>query len=327
MSLTVSESIVEKNTSLLTLSTQDWARLGTLFDRVFGHPLAPELASYKYANGKGESMALSNSDDEIIAHCGMTFRQFLAFGVAIDGVQLGDLMVAPSVRGSMSRTGQPFFRVVAGALRRLETAATKPFVFGFPSNRAMRIGERLGLFSEIDQITEIIWPISNAPLQAIAQPGSDRQFSAVIDRLWKQMAADLKGAVVGVRDSSYFVERYFHHPLHHYHVYLVRSRWFKLPLGAFVLRGHGATVELMDWIAPLGQGWAVIEQARRAARELGGERLMGWMARAYAPQFANGATSCTPTEFRIPACGLCPAPWLDRFKDHMWLTSGDTDYR
>lgn len=313
--------------SLTTLSAADWPRLGVLFHRVFGHPLEPGLADYKYAAGRGESLALVNDEDEVIAHCGMLFRQLLVAGIPAPGVQLGDLMVAPGVRGILSRRGLPFYRVVAGALQRLEAATVKPVVFGFPSDRAMRVGERLGLFTEIDQVSELIWPVSTESLQAIAQPVAGLDFPAVIDRLWKKMVSDLTDAVVGVRDGAYFVRRYFEHPAHQYHVYFLRSRWLKRPLGVFVLRSHGAMVELVDWVAPLSEGLAIIEQARRAAAGLGGERLKTWLTRAYAPRFALCATSCQATEFRIPACGKVSVAWVEKFKNHVWLTSGDTDYR
>lgn len=317
----------EKKFSVAALSAPDWPRLGALFHRVFGHPLEPRLADYKYAAGRGESTALVNDEGEVVAHCGMIFRKLFVAGVLAPGAQLGDLMVAPDARGVLSRRSSPFYRVVAAALQRLELATLKPVVFGFPSDRAMRVGERLGLFTEIDQISELIWPASTAPLQAIVQPVAGPEFSALVDRLWQKMAGDLTDAVVGVRDGAYFVGRYFNHPAHQYEVYVLRSRWLRLPLGVFALRRHGAMVELMDWVAPLDQGLAVIEQARRAAAGLGGERLMAWLTRAYAPRFAPGASSCQATEFRILVCGEVSAAWVERFKDHLWLTAGDTDYR
>lgn len=314
--------------SLTPLSAADWPRLGELFQQVFGHALQAELADYKYAGGRGESLALVSDDGEVVAHCGMIFRTLLVAGVPAVGVQLGDLMVAPGARGILSRRGLPFYQVVAGALVRLEAGAVKPLVFGFPSDRAMRVGERLGLFTEIDQVSELTWPISaDEPCQAVLQPFAVSGFSEVVDHLWQKMARDLAESVVGVRDGAYFVRRYFDHPAHQYHVYLLRSRWFKRPVGVFALRSHGGMVELVDWVAPLNQGLAVIEQARRAAAELGGERLMTWLTRAYTPRFAMAGASVQATEFRIPACGKVSAAWVEKFKNHVWLTSGDTDYR
>lgn len=313
--------------TLTPLSAADWSRLGVLFHQVFGHAFQAELADYKYANGRGESLALINEEGEVVAHCGMIFRPLLVAGLPVLGVQLGDLMVAPGARGILSRRGLPFYQVVAGALVRLEQGPVKPVVFGFPSDRAMRVGERLGLFTEIDQVLELTWPICAEPIQAVLQASAGREFSSVVDDLWQKMASDLVDAVVGVRDGAYFVRRYFEHPAHQYHIYLLRSRWLKKPVGVFVLRSHGAMIELVDWVAPLSNGQLVIEQARRAAAGLGGERLTTWLTRAYAPRFALEGASVQATQFRIPACGTVSAAWVEKFKNHVWLTSGDTDYR
>ena len=314
--------------SMVVLSEADWFRLDKLFHKIFGHSLDARLANYKYAAERGESLALVSEEADVVAHCGMTFRQLLVAGVPASGVQLGDLMVAPNARSALSRHESPFYRVVAGALKRLDTAAVKPvLVFGFPSDRAMRVGERLGLFTEIDQIFELIWPVSKNPLQAIEQPFPEKNFSDIVDRLWQKMAKDLIGAIVGVRTGDYFVRRYFQHPVHQYKVFVWRSRWLRVPLGVFVLRSHGAIIELVDWVAPLDQGNAVIEQACRAAAGMGGERLMTWLTRSYASRFASNASSCEVTQFRIPACGQVPSEWVASFKNRVWLNAGDTDYR
>lgn len=314
--------------SMVILSEADWFRLDKLFHKVFGHSLDARLANYKYAGERGESLALVSEGADVVAHCGMTFRQLLVAGVPASGVQLGDLMVAPNTRGALSRRESPFYRVVAGALKRLDAAAVKPvLVFGFPSDRAMRVGERLGLFTEIDQISELIWAASQETLEAIAQPFPDKKFSDLVDRLWQKMAKDLMGAIVGVRNGDYFVRRYFQHPVHQYKVFVWRSRWLRVPLGVFVLRSHGAMIELVDWVAPLDQGDAVIEQACRAATCMGGESLMTWLTRSYAPRFTSNASSCEVTQFRIPACGQVPSEWAASFKNRVWLNAGDTDYR
>lgn len=309
------------------LSAAQWPRLGALFQQVFGHALEEGLADYKYAAGRGESLALLNDDGQIIAHCGMIFRSLLQAGLPAPGVQFGDLMVAPEVRGILSRQGLPFTKVFIGALERVNRAPVKPLVFGFPSDRATRLGARLGVIKKFDEVSELTWSKSNEALSAVTQPLADPRFRKVVDKLWGKMAQDLANAVVGVRDAEYFVRRYFQHPAHRYHVYLLRTQWLKRPTGVFVLRSHGASIELVDWVAPLDKGAAVIEQARRAVSELGGERLTTWLAGAYSPQFAVDTISCQSLEICVALGGEIPAAWLERFGDHMWITSGDTDYR
>lgn len=322
----MTETVGDKGISVVLLSATDWPRLGLLFHRVFGQPLEAGLADYKYSAGHGESLALVNPEGEIVAHCGMVFRELLVGGILTRGVQLSDLMVAPSARGVLSRTGSPFYKVIAGALSRQDIALVKPLVFGFPSDRAMRVGERLGLFTEIDQVSELSWSVSVQPLRAVTQHVAGPKFSAMVDSLWQKMASDLNKSVVGMRDGAYFVRRYFNHPVKNYLVYVLRSRWLKLPMGVFVLCRQGDNVELVDWVAPLDQGMAIIEQARRAAFCLGAAHMTTWLTRAFVPRFAVGSSSCELTELRIPAVGPVDAEWVRRFKNHIWLTAGDTDY-
>lgn len=312
--------------TLTTLHSSDWPRLGQLFERAFGQPMAAGLADYKYAHGHGESVALVDADGTVIAHCGMTFRDMLAGGRPAPGVQLGDSMVLPEARGMLARQGSPFYRVAAGALERLESLPEAPFVFGFPNDRAIRLGERLELYMEIDRICELTWPASPGAPQAQAQ-ATGPTLRAAVDGLWRRMAADLGDALVAVRDGAYMERRYFAHPANRYHVYLLRSRWLRRPQAVFVLRSHGATVELIDWVAPLDRVPAVIAEARRAATALGGERLTAWLTCSFAPRFSADALSCTVTECRVPACGRWRADWVARFRNRVWLTGGDTDFR
>ena len=311
--------------SLAVLSTPDWLRLGVLFQRVFGHALDSKLADYKYAHGHGESVALVDEEDQVVAHCGMIFRRLLIAGRPSPGAQFGDLMVEPAVRGIGSRQGLPFYRVFTGALQRLKNDTPLPLVFGYPSARATRLGERLGLIVEMDQIQEMVWPALKAPLRTVEQLASPR-FAAVVDRLWNAMSQDLADAVVGIRDWTYFERRYFHHPVHKYRVFLLRSRWLRSALGVFVLRSHGDMVELVDWVAPLARGMTVIDQARCVAASMGAQRLVTWQSSAYAHRFAVGTSSCQSMPICAAVGGEIPSQWMEQFKGHMWVTAGDTDY-
>ena len=312
--------------SLEKLTANEWSQLGVLFLEVFGHTLDPALANFKYEIGRGESLALLDEDGEIVAHCGMIFRDLLDAGIPAPGVQFGDLMVAPNVRGILSRQGLPFYQVFTGALRRVNASQIKPLVFGFPSDRATRLGERLDVIAKVDQVMELTWPKSQEPLHAVAQTEAGERFRSVLNWLWKKMAKDLGNAVVGVRDAEYFVRRYFNHPIHEYSVYLMRSSWLKRPLGVFVLRRLGPVVELVDWVAPMAGGLQVIEQARRAAAQLGGERLITWLAQSYSQKLMVGALSCQQLEICVALAGTLAVERVSQYKGRMWITSGDTDY-
>lgn len=312
--------------SLVKLTPADWPRLNALFTQVFGHSLESSLADYKYEQGRGESLALTGNDGEILAHCGMIFRKLLVGGGAVPGVQFGDLMVAPHIRGILSRQGQPFYQVFSGALSRVNQILLKPLVFGFPSDRATRLGERLGLVTKFEQVIELTWTKSQSPLLAKVQLQTERRFRGVVGALWVKMAKDFSTAVIGVRDAEYIDRRYFHHPVHQYHVYVMRSKWIKRPKGIFVLRRQGAKVELVDWIAPLGEAAAVIDQARSATAQLGGEHLTTWLAQSYSQRVMDTPLHSQQLNISVSLGGEISMEWFEKYKGKMWITPGDTDY-
>lgn len=324
----MAEAAAAMTATICELRHRDWERLDALFQKVFRHRLDSQLADYRYAPGSGDSIGLVGADGCVIAHCGITYRNWMAAGKLVAGAQLGDLMVAPEARDVLARKKLPFYRVMEGALKRLVSRESNPWVYGFPSDRAMRVGERLGLFDEVDQIHEITWGVSSIPLRASERHKWSSRLAGAISLLWRSMAKDLRQTLVGVRDAAYFKRRYFDHPVHHYRAFVIQS-WIGRVQAVFVLRSHGDRVELMDWVAPVAAAGEVIEQARRAAAQLGGKELFVWTGRAYVQTLSPDSASIQPLQFKIPACGLdgSQRPWVQEFRDRLWVTSGDTDYR
>ena len=93
------------------------------------------LTAWKYGPGRGLSIGVDAQADDtdsgqgeppaaprLLAHCGLMFRDVMAFGQPIQAAQLVDLMVAPHARGRLLRHGSPFAKVVGHALAQLGTA-------------------------------------------------------------------------------------------------------------------------------------------------------------------------------------------------------------
>lgn len=320
-------------TSSVVLSEDRWPLLEALFQRVFGQTLERELTRWKYGGGRGLAVAVVESGasgERAVAHCGLMWRDILRFGRPARAAQLVDLMVDPGSRGALVRASSPFARVIAATYRELdrEGDARRPFAFGFPSDRAMRLGERLRTFCEVDHIVEYEWPAAAGALPERVTADTAPGISRRLDRLWRGMRAELSRSIVGDRRAGYFIQRYLHHPTRRYEVYLVRSRWLGVARAVFVLRRHAdRRVELCDWVARRADVAAMIGAARAAAAADGAGSLFAWITHSHRHWLeGTGDASSKLLEFRIMCRADIPPDEIERCRGRWWLTAGDTDY-
>jgi hypothetical protein len=302
----------------------DYAEIAVLFQEVFGHPLSPELWEWKYMNGHGNAV-LASRDGVLIAHYGGIYREILLCGKPEWAYGGSDVMVHPKERGVMTRQG-PF----------LLTAATTaemygPVAFGFPTERAMLVAERMGLYSKAGQMREVRWGPETtgfrwrSRLHILTRGNAADQ--EMVDGLWRAMANDLHEGVVGVRDWQYLEQRFFAHPHNHYDVLMVISRLNGRPLGVMVLRRLENTCELLDVIAPLANLDVTVDQARRMTARWELAYLYCWITSNYAHLFTACAGKEEALNVFIPTSCWTDDPRVDMLKDRWWLTSGDTDFR
>ncbi|MFZ4702026.1 MAG: hypothetical protein ACOYMG_18425, partial [Candidatus Methylumidiphilus sp.] len=234
----------------------------------------------------------------------------------------------PKERGVLTRRG-PFLLAAEHYLRhRVGVGKDFPLAYGFPSQRAYRIGERLGLYAKVGEIMRVEWPALQAwpnPLLRTRPWGITPGDAA--DRLWLEMAAALSRQVVGVRDFAYLKRRYLEHPTISYRTFLVSKRLGNRPFGILVLRDEADSLELLDVIAPPGRLTALVAIVRRLAWNLGKPKAYTWITAQNTAWFAGVAGVVSPTEIVVPAFnwpqGMPPAELNDRW----WLMAGDTDFR
>lgn len=301
-----------------------------LFRSVFGHEISLAFLEWKYGNGLGESWVCQENDGEVLLHCGIFYRDILLAGGRFRIAQLVDLMAAPKQSG-LSRKNSPFAVLMRKVLAGLpEPTNPDALAFGFPSARAMRLGEKVGVFRAVDEWFELGFParaggVFDRPPEALVS--FDASCAKIIDELWLAMAADLADCPLGVRDAAYVARRYFHHPDYRYSCLLVRSRWLQRPLGMAVLRGGDTDFELLDIIGPLSTMPEVLRRIQSWLYQRGGATFRWNLTSRFAERFAPFAASCKLTEFRIMANPFCSPSVLDKFDHTWWLTGGDTDYR
>ena len=302
----------------------DFDEIATLFQEVFGHPISRELWTWKYANGHGNGVVAARHGT-LIAHYGGMYRDVMLCGKPDWVFQICDVMVHPKERGVMTRQG-PF----------LLTAATSaeiygPLGFGFPNARAMEVAAKMGLYSEVGQMSEVRWDPSaprfrlRTSLQPVVRGSAASQ--AVVESLWAAMAHDLQQDVVGVRDWAFLEHRYFSHPHNHYEVLAVTSRFTGKPLGVMVLRRMEAMCELVDVITPLENLPLLIDQARRLTGLWNLPYLYCWITKNHLSRFLATGGQEVALNVSIPTSCWTDDPRADVFKDKWWLMSGDTDFR
>lgn len=301
-----------------------------LFRIVFGEPMSPALWQWKYGNDRGGSVA-AYRDGRLVAHYGGSQRLVAAFGRKVPALQICDAMVDPAERAVMTKTGA-MYQVTTTFLEIYQGIAAMPLAFGFPNRRAMRLGERLGLYAEVGAMKEVRWTALEDKPRLLTRARHlrprDRRDRDGVNCLWTEMLGDLRQAVAVVRDWPYLHYRYIAHPERRYEILLVTSRITFQPLGAVVLRIEEEAVELLDLVAPLKRVPLLIDHARRLARRWGKETLYCWITRQYAALLGRTGGACVgDLDIRIPTNAwvhqdLTPAQLYDRW----WLTSGDTDF-
>ena len=303
--------------------------LQPLFETVFKHPVSLALLHWKYGDRRGESWLAESADGQPTMHCGLYFRDVLLRGRVLRVPQLVDLMAPPKSRG-LIRTGSPFALLMRKILAELPRPDNPDGIaFGIPSDRAMRLGEHMGVYRTVDRLMELEF----APMRRRFGPrwrvlSSVSALDAVVlNDLWLKMSGDLSAFALGVRDVGYLQHRYLAHPEKRYTLLLVESYWWRRPIGLAVIGQGDDRRELLDVVSCWDNVPAVIGAAQAWLAENAAKSLSFLLTERFARQLASLAIRCEPTQFRIMANPFSPPSSIAALEGQWWLTGGDTDYR
>lgn len=309
---------------------QDESALLALFSRAFGHDMPQALWRWKYA-GQPSAGMLAEHEGQPVAFYGGMPRDIRYFGHAERAVQIGDVMVAPDERG-MLRSGA-FFQVASTFLEQT-IGYDKPFLlgFGFPTRKALKLAERLGLYATVGAVEELSWHASPGRpsfrlRSRLLGPDATAGMQGKVNALWQAMAGSLQAFIVGVRDWAWLVQRYLAHPTIHYEVRLIEHRWTGKPLAVVILRFVDNGVELMDVIGNPAEFPAAIGWIRRYAGRRGLSQVKFWITTGCSAYFAGTHATSTALDLRIPCNVWSPGPAPESINGRWWLTAGDTDFR
>jgi SAM-dependent methyltransferase len=301
-----------------------------LFVQVFQQEMSPQLWQWKYGHGQGLATAAWQGS-QLVAHYGGVIRELYYFGQPKMGVQIVDVMVSAQERGVLTRRG-PYFLVGATFPECYAGYGAKILLgFGFPTVRAIRGAEVLGLYADVGKMVEIRWsatpgrPRFGTRIRHL-HPNESARDRDLINQLWEQMHFDFRQDIIGVRDWHYVQHRYLAHPHKQYELLLVTKRFSGKPLGMVVLYRDNDTCKLLDLIAPLNQLTILIQQIRRLVGNWGKLTVSAWITEKFVPLFTQTGGEPYPLDVRIPHCIWYEGPPVEEVRGHWWLMGGDTDF-
>lgn len=312
------------------IDARNSASMRVLFNEVYGHPMSDSHWRWKYREGKSAAIGIWE-EDRLIAHYGGVARDILYFGQPRSASQIGDLMVAPAGRGTLSRRGPLFLAIATFVEDQVGYGNPHLLGVGCPNMRHWKIAKRLGLYDEpVGHMLELYWPAApeSSSFTVAVRP---LELECIRDRAeanacWHAMREDLCGMIVGVRDAEVLHHRYVAHPEKNYRLFVLRRRWGGRALGLFVLNPDAeGGCELMDAIGSLRIIPQIVAHARRAAAGLGANRLFCWAIDNIRDHF--GPAQARDLEVVVPTNGWTPGPPPRKLSGKWWLTGGDTDFR
>ncbi|HNP26415.1 MAG TPA: GNAT family N-acetyltransferase [Nitrosomonas sp.] len=307
---------------------QDRDALLSLFLSAFGHPMKASLWAWKY-DWQDEFGVLACTDDSIIAYYGGLPRLFWLQKKKINAVQICDVMVSPQTRGFFTKNGA--FVQTAKTFLTAKTGKDKTyrFAFGFPSERASRLGQKAGLYARIDTILEASWQTSTSqkkPLWLKTRPLAEND-NMTINQLWHTVQKSLQSFLVPQKDAQFFDWRYLQHPAHTYIAKIVSWKWSNKIVGIVILRDHGPEqgVELIDLLGlpeNLGQ---LLKVTQSYAGRINRSRIFGWVTPNILSYLPKPITQSEIAGVHIATPDLVKT--ANQLRSRCWLMGGDTDFR
>ncbi len=313
---------------LSSVTPQDKEPIRALFSDVFApEQMSEALWEWKYKRGLGIA-AWHNGN--MVAHYGAIIREIHYFGAPKLAIQIADVMVSAKERSRLTRRGA-FFLTAATFPECYVGYGAKTWIgYGFPTQRAMKIAEHLGLYAPVGKMIELRWPSSTAKPHLWTrirhlQPQHLEKNKLIINTLWNKMASCLQEALVCVRDWDYVQHRYLSHPHKQYELLLITRRLTGQALGVAVIFRQEKTCHIRDFIGDLAHIPEVIKQVRRMAEIGGMQQVIVWITENFASAFPKPVEQ-HDLDIQIPHSIWCQGVPAEDIEGHWWLMSGDTDF-
>jgi len=311
------------------LTAAEVPQMRELFQQVFGHALSEAAWHWKYADGHGGASAVWEADGRMVAHYAGFPRAARMYGKAVVAMQVGDVMVHPDARGTLSRKGPLYLSTTHFLERSVGYGKQAVLSYGFPNVRAMRVAERLGLYAACGKMVALTWAADSTKLPwwlaiepvDVARPGWERR----VDRIWAAMDRGFADSVICVRDGAWIKRRFVDKPEAQYSLHWLRHRLSPFPFALVVTKRTGEQLEWLDIVAAPND-WAYCRQAiGHLAAEQGLVGAFMWISAGFAPRLREGARE-TDLGIALPTSACTHGPTADELRDRWFLTGGDTDF-
>jgi hypothetical protein len=243
---------------------EDVPALAAFFADRFGHPWAPEEWAWKYRALPGESRSLVAVDasGDLLAHAGA-----LRLPARWRGGDSG-IWTLVDFAGTTRRTGMRPALVDVGRflLADLPRVGDAPWIFGFPSERHFRLGERVFGYRPLQILEELGGDIPDVAGSRIETGDSCGDWAEAV---WEACN------VLGVRRSAAFLNwRYYSRPHRYYRFYRLASG-SREGLAVFAFVGEEAWAAEL-WLPSGGEWYAPMLAVAADLRAAGLRRWRFW---------------------------------------------------
>ncbi|HEX7181298.1 MAG TPA: hypothetical protein VF756_05605 [Thermoanaerobaculia bacterium] len=271
-------------------SPRDLPGLSALFQDRFGHPLGPEEWEWKYRQIPGEGRSLvAVEEDHVVAHAGALAVPARWRGGEAWIWQLVDFAGTTGgggLRASLVDLGRT---LLAG----LPREGDAPWIFGFPSERHFKLGERVFGYQPLTTIEPLAGPVPEGRSEAPVEIG-DRCSD------WAETAWERCGAL-GVRRSAAFLNwRYCYRPHRYYRFYRLSSEGEE-GLAVFAFVGEEAWAAEV-WLPSSGQWYPSMLAVAADLRAAGFRRWVFWPGPGFAPDLREALGLRPAGERRFVGC-------------------------
>ena len=299
-----------------------------LFEEVFKEKMSKEFWSWKYAqHGMKWRGVCAVKGGKVVGHYNGIGRNILYFGQHKKAIASGDTMVSPKARGGIKQNS-PFYTMVKIWVE-MNLGYNQEFLlsFGFPNKRVMALSKAVGLYAEVDTITEIHWQTTqvNSADTNVEKYLDHVKTDAEILTVWRNMAGDFKDALIGVRNIAYLKHRYINHPKFEYKIYLVYSSEKNLQ-GVFVLKQENKVALLMDVITQKENFSLIVSEALKKAHKNKSDTMKCWITTSKAKFLDCHSATLNKIDVAIPTSNFTPGFDPETIRNKWFLMYGDTDF-
>lgn len=302
--------------------------LKALFCEIFDIQTTQKFLEWKYRDAKQFGLAIQKNE-QLVAYYGGMPRDVLYRERVIHAVQIGDVMVHPSQRSAFTKKGA-FYRVAASYIEeKIGLQKAYSLAFGFPSQRAYRLGKRLELYDVVDSLVELEWSFGKKKsLWFWSYSELKNLDEESVSKLWSEMKQSLKKSIVGVRDFKWINERYIKHPQNSYKVLTLKRAWGKNIKAIIVLRElEDGSIEWMDMVGDVANLSLMQSVAYDYMSKGGFKKLFCWITKSQVDFFRATDPIIHDIDIVIPFIIKNATINIKDIKNHWWLMSGDVDFK